>query len=80
MWEASVPDIIFPPSKRRKLLRQSESLKEEPTRDLIKIAKEVVVLGEALVRIKEVLHGQTTTLLTICEVLSSVTEQKGSSG
>lgn len=79
MSEASVPDIKLPPSKRRKLGSQSEAFEEVPTRDLIKLAKEVVILGEALVKMKEVLHGQSTTVLTICEVLSSITEQEGSS-
>ncbi|KAG1759738.1 hypothetical protein EDD22DRAFT_849043 [Suillus occidentalis] len=80
MSEALLPDTKLPPSKRRKLGRQFELFEEVPTQDLIKLAKEVVILGEALVRMKEVLHGQSTTLLTICEVLFSITEQEGSSG
>ncbi|KAG1782334.1 hypothetical protein EV702DRAFT_1192006 [Suillus placidus] len=50
--EASVPNIKLPPSKQRKLCGQSESFEERLTRSLAKIAQEVVVLTEALVRIK----------------------------
>jgi hypothetical protein len=78
MWEVSVPGIELPQSKRRKLKRQSESFKEGPPRSLIKVAKEVVVLGEALLRMKKDLDGQRTILLTICDALTSVTGQEGS--
>ncbi|KAG1754683.1 hypothetical protein EDD22DRAFT_844773 [Suillus occidentalis] len=78
VWEVSVPGIELPQSKRRKLERQSESFEEGPPRSLIKVAKEVVALGEALLRMKEDLDGQRTILLTICEALTSVTGQEGS--
>jgi hypothetical protein len=74
MWEPSVPsvpDINVQPSKRRKI-GGLESLEE--TRSLLKIAKEVAVLGEALVRMKDVLDGQSTSLLMICEALASLNE------
>jgi hypothetical protein len=74
MWEPSVPsvpDINVQSSKRRKI-GGLESLEE--TRSLLKIAKEVVVLGEALVRMKDVLDGQSMSLLMIWEALSSLNE------
>ncbi|KAG1863505.1 hypothetical protein C8R48DRAFT_773560 [Suillus tomentosus] len=77
---ASGPATKLPPSKRRNLGRQSESFKGELTQSLGKIAHEFVVLGGALVGIKEVLDKQSTILLAICEALPSVTDREGNSG
>lgn len=54
---ASVPAIELPPSKRRKLGRH-EPLDGILTQSLARIVQEVVLLSEALIRIKEVLDMQ----------------------
>ncbi|KAG1770765.1 hypothetical protein EDD22DRAFT_843113 [Suillus occidentalis] len=79
MQTKSVPDTKLPPSKCRKLGEQSESSEEGVTRHLIELAKEIVVLGEGLLKAKEGLRRHRTTILAICEILATVTEREESS-
>ncbi|KAG2035447.1 hypothetical protein BDR03DRAFT_1012621 [Suillus americanus] len=64
---ASVPVIELPPSKRTKLGRKSKLFKGELTQSIAKVAQEIVVVREALGRIKENIDQQSIILLAICE-------------
>ncbi|KIK31834.1 hypothetical protein CY34DRAFT_19521 [Suillus luteus UH-Slu-Lm8-n1] len=61
-WEASVPAIELPPSKRMKLDKPSESFEERLARSRVKIVQEVFLVLKALDRIKELLDEQTCDL------------------
>ncbi|KAG1902234.1 uncharacterized protein F5891DRAFT_978936 [Suillus fuscotomentosus] len=77
MQTGSVPDIKLPLSKCRKLGEQSESFKGGLAQSLVEIRQEVVVLGEALIKVKKGLRRHGATILAICEVLATVTDQEG---
>lgn len=74
-----MPNIKLPPSKHRKLSEQSELFEEGVTQPLVELTKEIVVLGEKLLKAKEALRRHGTTILAICEISATVTEREESS-